>query len=200
MRLTENKQEEQVSVKLFTKEGRFGNELDLILVFFLFLGSSSPLGELFDHGCDALTTSFMTITVITSLQAGTTWISYYALMSALVVFFFAQWEQLKRKKLSFSFKYYLDENLLLRYYLGTLELGVINVTEAQYAVMSMHLLTAIFGTESSFSWESVLIFQYLKTGTEFWDNAVNIGGYHIPYYFFAALLPALTAIFTTIGK
>lgn len=33
-------------------------------------GSSSPLGELFDHGCDAVSTIFVTLAVLTSLQVG----------------------------------------------------------------------------------------------------------------------------------
>jgi len=87
-------------------------------------GTSSPLGELFDHGCDALTTTLMTLTVLTSMQLGTGYIIYFLLVLSLMVFYFAQWEE---------------------YQSGVLDLGIMNVTEIQLMVMGTHLLTFFFG-------------------------------------------------------
>ena len=39
-------------------------------------GTSSPLGQLFDHGCDALTFSFMVLTMSRYFQLGTGWLTY----------------------------------------------------------------------------------------------------------------------------
>jgi len=64
------------------------------------------------------------LTVLSTLQVGSTWASYFAVLLANVVFFSAQWEQ---------------------YYSGILELGYINVTEAQFMVMFIHGFTAYKG-------------------------------------------------------
>lgn len=56
-------------------------------------GSSSPLGLLFDHGCDALNVSVGTMTMACILQMGTTWKTLAFNMSAHVVFICATWEE-----------------------------------------------------------------------------------------------------------
>eukprot|EP01116_Phalansterium_solitarium_P002307 TRINITY_DN12244_c0_g1_i1.p1 TRINITY_DN12244_c0_g1~~TRINITY_DN12244_c0_g1_i1.p1 ORF type:complete len:401 (-),score=121.90 TRINITY_DN12244_c0_g1_i1:512-1657(-) len=90
-------------------------------------GTSSPLGELFDHGCDALTTTLMMLTVGSTLQLGSEgWVVYFLLMFTVTVFYLAQAEQ---------------------YQTGTLVLWYINVTEGQFAVMGIHLAAAIFGPD-----------------------------------------------------
>jgi len=55
--------------------------------------SSSPLGELFDHGCDAISSMLQTVVIISSVQFGGT--IYGAALITLVnfTFFFAIWEQ-----------------------------------------------------------------------------------------------------------
>lgn len=86
--------------------------------------SSSPLGELFDHGCDAVTTSLLSLTIASSLQIGTHWSIFFILLSTLIAFYLAQLEE---------------------YHTGTLELWYFNVTEAQLFTMSLYLLTAFLG-------------------------------------------------------
>ncbi|GMF24002.1 unnamed protein product [Phytophthora lilii] len=55
--------------------------------------SSSPLGLLFDHGCDALNVSVGTMTMASILQMGTTWRTLGFVLSAHFVFIFATWEE-----------------------------------------------------------------------------------------------------------
>ncbi|RLN91572.1 hypothetical protein BBJ28_00013050 [Nothophytophthora sp. Chile5] len=55
--------------------------------------SSSPLGLLFDHGCDALNVSVGTMTMSSILQLGTTWKTLGLVLSAHFVFNFATWEE-----------------------------------------------------------------------------------------------------------
>lgn len=56
-------------------------------------GSSSPLGLLFDHGCDALNVSVGTLTMACVLQLGATWKTLSLAWSAHVVFICATWEE-----------------------------------------------------------------------------------------------------------
>lgn len=56
-------------------------------------GSSSPLGELFDHGCDALNCSFGTIIQTFALGLGYSWSSMYVGFLAICAFFFSTWEE-----------------------------------------------------------------------------------------------------------
>jgi len=86
--------------------------------------SSSPLGELFDHGCDALTTSFLAIVTTSTMQFGTNGYLLFFFLNSLTVFFFAQWEE---------------------YYTGVMELGVINVTEIQVFCFFIQLSAFFLG-------------------------------------------------------
>eukprot|EP00741_Cyanophora_paradoxa_P018920 tig00021105_g18265.t1 len=66
--------------------------------------SSSPLGQLFDHGCDALQTILSGLTACATMQTGTGWITVaFIVISCFVVFFFATWEEYHRKKLVLRF-------------------------------------------------------------------------------------------------
>lgn len=90
-------------------------------------GSSSPLGLLFDHGCDALNVSVGTMTMGCVLQLGATWKMLAFAWSAHVVFICATWEE---------------------YYSGSLQLPLINgPTEGILIGISLKLFTAIVGTQ-----------------------------------------------------
>lgn len=57
-------------------------------------GSSSPMGELFDHGCDALSCVLTTTTIAAAMQLGPGW-AYWALnVSVFGTFYSTIWEQL----------------------------------------------------------------------------------------------------------
>eukprot|EP01111_Echinosteliopsis_oligospora_P003002 TRINITY_DN14834_c0_g1_i1.p1 TRINITY_DN14834_c0_g1~~TRINITY_DN14834_c0_g1_i1.p1 ORF type:complete len:376 (+),score=91.83 TRINITY_DN14834_c0_g1_i1:81-1208(+) len=85
--------------------------------------TSSPLGELFDHGCDAVTTVLQVITISSVLQLDyfVCFLSGLALMSG---FYFAQWEE---------------------YYTGSLILGVVGVTEGQLISIALYTCAYFVG-------------------------------------------------------
>uniref|UniRef100_A0AAV1UPU4 CDP-alcohol phosphatidyltransferase n=1 Tax=Peronospora matthiolae TaxID=2874970 RepID=A0AAV1UPU4_9STRA len=89
--------------------------------------SSSPLGLLFDHGCDALNVSVGTITMASVLQLGATWKTLAVVLSGHFAFIFATWEE---------------------YYSGSLELPVINgPTEGILLGIALKLFTACVGVD-----------------------------------------------------
>ena len=88
-------------------------------------GTSSPLGLLMDHGCDALNTCVGSLSAATALCLGPTWKSWSALMVAVVVFF---------------------ANTLEEYYRGSLILPVINgANEGIFLVVGCYLYTGYMG-------------------------------------------------------
>ncbi|CAL1281987.1 unnamed protein product [Larinioides sclopetarius] len=88
-------------------------------------GTSSPLGELFDHGCDSLSTVFVSLGVCIAVQLGMfpSWM-FVQCFIAMTLFYIAHWQT---------------------YVSGTLRFGRFDVTEAQYTVMIIHLISAVFG-------------------------------------------------------
>ncbi|CAH0475531.1 unnamed protein product [Peronospora belbahrii] len=89
--------------------------------------SSSPLGLLFDHGCDALNVSVGTMTMASILQMGATWKTLGFVLSGHFVFIFATWEE---------------------YYSGTLELPIVNgPTEGILIGIALKLFTSFVGVD-----------------------------------------------------
>lgn len=87
--------------------------------------SSSPLGELFDHGCDALTCAFESMAFASSVMSGrhTIWVW----VAAAVPFYFATWES---------------------FFTNTLILPEINgPTEGLMLIYMLHFFTGIVGAE-----------------------------------------------------
>ena len=87
-------------------------------------GNSSPLGQLFDHGCDAISAPLMVLTLISSLQLGSTYQSVTCILAGQIPFFLAQWGESITGTMQHS--------------MG----GVFGVTEAQLVVCAIHLLAA----------------------------------------------------------
>eukprot|EP00079_Xenopus_tropicalis_P033700 XP_017947471.1 PREDICTED: cholinephosphotransferase 1 isoform X2 [Xenopus tropicalis] len=87
--------------------------------------SSSPLGEMFDHGCDSISIVFVSLGTIAAVRLGTLpgWMFYCCFVS-MFMFYCAQWQT---------------------YVCGTLKFGVIDVTELQLSVTAMFVMTAFFG-------------------------------------------------------
>ncbi|CAK1578867.1 unnamed protein product [Parnassius mnemosyne] len=90
-------------------------------------GSQSPLGELFDHGCDSISTVFIALGACIAVKLGEypTWM-FFQCFCAMTLFYCAHWQA---------------------YVTGTLKLGRIDVTEAQYSIMVIHLISAILGPD-----------------------------------------------------
>ncbi|KAJ3372965.1 hypothetical protein GGF31_001502 [Allomyces arbusculus] len=88
-------------------------------------GSSSPLGELFDHGCDALNCSIGAIVQAASLSLGNTWYTGIVAFMTTVAFYFSTWEE---------------------YHTGTLYLGYVNgPTEGLIIAVVMSIISGIKG-------------------------------------------------------
>ncbi|XP_063696938.1 cholinephosphotransferase 1 isoform X1 [Culicoides brevitarsis] len=87
--------------------------------------SSSPLGELFDHGCDSISTVFVAVSACISVQLGfyPKWM-FFQCFCAMILFYCAHWQT---------------------YVSGTLRFGKVDVTEAQCAIIAIHMISAIFG-------------------------------------------------------
>ncbi|XP_015121616.1 choline/ethanolaminephosphotransferase 1 isoform X4 [Diachasma alloeum] len=90
-------------------------------------GTSSPLGELFDHGCDSVSTVFVALSACIAVQLGyyPTWM-FFQCFCAMTLFYCAHWQS---------------------YVSGSLKFGKIDVTEAQFTIMGIHLISAIFGPQ-----------------------------------------------------
>ncbi|XP_058464942.1 cholinephosphotransferase 1 isoform X6 [Malaya genurostris] len=87
--------------------------------------SSTPLGELFDHGCDSISTVFVALSACISVQLGyyPRWM-FFQCFCAMTLFYCAHWQT---------------------YVSGTLRFGKIDVTEAQCTIIGIHLISAVFG-------------------------------------------------------
>jgi len=89
--------------------------------------TSSSLGELFDHGCDSISTVFVAVSTCVSVQFGNhPRLMFVEVFCVFALFYCAHWQT---------------------YVSGTLHFGKIDVTEAQYSVMSVHLISFVFGPD-----------------------------------------------------
>ncbi|KAG7332831.1 hypothetical protein KOW79_004665 [Hemibagrus wyckioides] len=88
--------------------------------------SSTPLGELFDHGCDSLSTVFVILGTCIAVQMGTNpdWM-FFCCFVGVFMFYCAHWQT---------------------YVSGTLRFGIIDVTEVQMFIILVYLLAALGGT------------------------------------------------------
>lgn len=87
--------------------------------------SSTPLGELFDHGCDAVSTVFVIIGLCVSLRLGQSpWFMFITVCLAMTAFYVAHWQT---------------------YVTGTLKFGTIDVTEAQLVTYGIFAISGLFG-------------------------------------------------------
>ncbi|KAM9276612.1 cholinephosphotransferase 1 [Cariama cristata] len=88
--------------------------------------SSSPLGELFDHGCDSISTVFVVLGSCIAIRLGTNpdWL-FFCCFVGLFMFYSAHWQT---------------------YVSGILRFGKVDVTEAQIAITVLLLISAYGGT------------------------------------------------------
>ncbi|XP_032675438.1 cholinephosphotransferase 1 isoform X4 [Odontomachus brunneus] len=102
-------------------------------------GTSTPLGELFDHGCDSISTVFVALSACIAVQLGyyPMWM-FFQCFCAMTLFYCAHWQT---------------------YVSGSLRFGKVDVTEAQFTIILIHLISAIFGPE-------IWMMELPYTGTE----------------------------------
>ncbi|KAM4746785.1 cholinephosphotransferase 1 [Rhinophrynus dorsalis] len=88
--------------------------------------SSSPLGELFDHGCDSISIVFVSVGTIAAVRLGTLpgWM-FFCCFVGMFMFYCAQWQT---------------------YVSGMLRFGRIDVTELQLSVTIVFLMSAFGGS------------------------------------------------------
>ncbi|KFW09721.1 Cholinephosphotransferase 1, partial [Eurypyga helias] len=88
--------------------------------------SSSPLGELFDHGCDSISTVFVVLGSCIAIRLGTNpdWL-FFCCFVGLFMFYSAHWQT---------------------YVSGILRFGKVDVTEVQLAITMLLLVSAYSGT------------------------------------------------------
>jgi len=87
-------------------------------------GTSTPLGELFDHGCDAIACNHVCLSTVTAM--GWTWAEHTYVIVAMffcthMAFFRSHWRA---------------------YFTHTMEFGKLDVTEGQLFLMGVHAYTA----------------------------------------------------------
>ena len=87
-------------------------------------GSSSPLGQLFDHGCDAICAVFHGLFLSSTIGGGNSVLSLLTLYFAIIPFYVSNWEEASTHYMRF---------------------GVIGVTEAQLSSISVLIATGILG-------------------------------------------------------
>ncbi|XP_051890864.1 choline/ethanolaminephosphotransferase 1-like isoform X2 [Pristis pectinata] len=87
--------------------------------------SSSPLGELFDHGCDSLSTVFVVLGICIAVQLGTNpdWM-FFCCFAGVFMFYCAHWQT---------------------YVSGTLRFGIFDITEAQLCIVVVQVATVVVG-------------------------------------------------------
>uniref|UniRef100_A0A8C4QG43 diacylglycerol cholinephosphotransferase n=1 Tax=Eptatretus burgeri TaxID=7764 RepID=A0A8C4QG43_EPTBU len=90
-------------------------------------GSASPLGELFDHGCDAVSAVFLAVGLCVAVRLGSH-PTFTLLLCCIgnLLFYCAHWHA---------------------YVSGTLRFGRLDVTEVQFAIMGFHTISSAFGPE-----------------------------------------------------
>jgi ethanolaminephosphotransferase len=94
-------------------------------------GNGTPMGLLFDHGCDAINCAISGITLCAGLQLGLTWRAPAVIALGSFPFFAATWEE---------------------YYTGTLALPVINgANEGIVSIVLVHLVNG-YGGEAMRLW------------------------------------------------
>ncbi|KAK3525670.1 hypothetical protein QTP70_004316 [Hemibagrus guttatus] len=95
--------------------------------------SSSALGELFDHGCDAVSTVFVAVgsCICAGIGAYPNWMFFCGFVG-MFMFFCAHWQT---------------------YVSGTLRFGIVDVTEVQIAIIIMYLMSAFGGVSL---WQTTL--------------------------------------------
>ncbi|VDO27000.1 unnamed protein product [Onchocerca flexuosa] len=94
-------------------------------------GTSSPLGELFDHGCDAMSQVLVTLNICYAMLLGQErYVVLFVTVSSVVLFYCAHWSTYCTGRLKFA------KQVLILF----------DVTEAQITILIILLITSIFGT------------------------------------------------------
>lgn len=133
-------------------------------------GSSSPLGFLFDHGCDSLTTTLMVLMIGQGTGLGLGMNMLLVVLGALNAFYMATWEE------------YHTHCCRTHFYNW-------GVTETQLSIISILLVSASFGNGI---WRQTV---FVKYGLE-----INLGDVIIACNFFLGVICMLMMLVNTLQK
>ena len=104
-------------------------------------GNASPLGLIFDHGCDALNVVLSACTIASAMLMGSTYLSMFILLFPSLVFFMATFGTEFLCRLEKNFNHFVEE-----YFTGTLTLPIVNGPNEGLAVMcGIYAYTALYG-------------------------------------------------------
>lgn len=153
--------------------------------------SASPLGELFDHGCDALSGGLLILSTQCVLRNGNDLpLVFSSLLLQLSVFYSAHWRA---------------------YTSGTLQFGRIDVTEAQVCMMLVSVCSGLVGPDfwlfTIYGWPIGYIFLYsvncftvVVLLNNFWCAFLERNSGHCqPDAWFSPMVSFSTLILTTLG-
>eukprot|EP00297_Palpitomonas_bilix_P006934 CAMPEP_0113881828 /NCGR_PEP_ID=MMETSP0780_2-20120614/8598_1 /TAXON_ID=652834 /ORGANISM="Palpitomonas bilix" /LENGTH=382 /DNA_ID=CAMNT_0000868739 /DNA_START=23 /DNA_END=1171 /DNA_ORIENTATION=- /assembly_acc=CAM_ASM_000599 len=101
-------------------------------------GSSSPLGELMDHGCDAMSTVGVLGSLLMVLLGSSSWLGLFVLAVAAMMFYLYHWRA---------------------FFVHHVEFGVFDVTEIQYTLIFTYIVTMVFGVGM---WRQEVTVPYLQ--------------------------------------
>ncbi|GAA6005227.1 hypothetical protein JCM11491_002627 [Sporobolomyces phaffii] len=147
-------------------------------------GTSGPLGELFDHGCDAINTTLGAILAASALNLGLSWWTVASLVATNCNFYLSTWEE---------------------WHTGTLFLSAFSgPVEGILLVVGIFAVTGIKGTRLSRSAvETDLIPPFSSQGPQFWDTGVltlfSLSPSDLPFPVKNLPLNDLFLLFSTIG-
>ncbi|CAF2896571.1 unnamed protein product [Rotaria sp. Silwood2] len=121
--------------------------------------SSTPLGELFDHGCDSVSAIFVTLAGCCAVQLGLhPWTMFWCCMSSYIAFYCAHWQT---------------------YVSGKLRFGKLDCTEAQWSFIFIYLISTITPnfwskTVPIINIETSVFAGLLALGSSLWSSMNNI--------------------------
>ncbi|XP_023331980.1 cholinephosphotransferase 1 isoform X2 [Eurytemora carolleeae] len=121
--------------------------------------SSNPLGELFDHGCDSLSTVFVSLASCCAVQLGRYpgWMLFQCLCAS-TLFYCAHWQT---------------------YVSGTLQFGKIDVTEGQLVVVCVMLLSSFSSFFNLDIWATSVFGSFLTLRDAYVATGVGIALFHL---------------------
>lgn len=116
-------------------------------------GMAGPLGEMFDHGCDALNTTLEVVLASRALNLGRSWWTVASQIATLANFYLTTWEE---------------------YHTGILYLGPFSgPVEGILMIVIIYVITGIFGPAF---WDTkILTFTHLDRIPQVVQNVPNIG-------------------------
>jgi ethanolaminephosphotransferase len=139
-------------------------------------GTGSPLGQLFDHGCDAVNTTLTTIVIAAVLELGIEWCTPLLIMN-LLTFYMATWAE---------------------YHTGILYLGVINGSDDGLSIGYAGIFLTVF--LPNFWVQGVIIENQI---VRFFINLVvgpNVYSFYLRYGDIAAFVCIVIAVVTCLGE